>query len=135
MAGTNKLHSDMFQSRYGATLTSGTKGAKSGTDLSLLPPCNTSLLLHCKRANYQTFIWKNAHVQNPSLPSPCGNGWTFDDSGTLQIQWTGIDIIPNSITDFLANSDWFMTEQEVEEDDVFDNILDIIFEEEEDCDE
>uniref|UniRef100_UPI00358F5653 uncharacterized protein n=1 Tax=Myxine glutinosa TaxID=7769 RepID=UPI00358F5653 len=44
-----------------------------------LHPCASSLLKHCKRANYQCAIWKRSLDRNPDIPSPCGHGWRVDD--------------------------------------------------------
>ena len=48
---------------------------KYNADLSLLPPCRSSLQLHIDRANYQTYIWKQSLNAYPELPSPLENGW------------------------------------------------------------
>ena len=45
-----------------------------------LPPIYDAALHHIKRANYQTFVWKNASVPNLNLHSPDGNGWKFVDN-------------------------------------------------------
>ena len=44
-----------------------------------LPPTQDSLIQHTKRANYQTFIWRNALKAEPELPSPTGNGWHHEN--------------------------------------------------------
>ena len=48
---------------------------KYNADLSLLPPCLLSLQLHIDRANYQTYVWKQALNAYPELPSLEENGW------------------------------------------------------------
>ena len=47
-------------------------------DLSLLPPCQSSLELHCKRANFVAKMWRDA--SNPMLLSdnPIMHGWLPD---------------------------------------------------------
>lgn len=48
-------------------------------DLSVIPPCLSSLLLHMERANYVARLWKLSGV--PMLndaPSPIGYGWDQD---------------------------------------------------------
>jgi len=44
----------------------------------LLPPCCASLLKHCMRSSYQTFIWKHALVAFCPVPSPYGCRWTVN---------------------------------------------------------
>ena len=39
-----------------------------------LPPCRDCLHYHCKRANYQTAVWKNA-LTNNQVPGPARSGW------------------------------------------------------------
>ena len=41
----------------------------------LLPPTSDSVLQHARQVSYQAFIWRNALVARPHLPSPEGNGW------------------------------------------------------------
>ena len=41
----------------------------------LLPPTSDSVLQHARRVSYQAFIWRNALVAKPHIPSPEGNGW------------------------------------------------------------
>ena len=49
-----------------------------------LPPCTSSLLNHCKRANYQCAIWKKSLEAFPQVLSPVGHGWCMED-GELHI--------------------------------------------------
>ena len=37
-------------------------------DLLLLPPCESALMLHCKRTNYVAKMWKS--VLNPIASAP-----------------------------------------------------------------
>ena len=97
----DKLRYDLCLEKFQTGGGSGPLSACDGTDLSLLPPCKTSLRLHTERANYQTLIWKNAHIQTPDIPSPVGKGWQEDESG-LQIQWTEGDILPGELVDILC---------------------------------
>ena len=48
------------------------------TKTEALPPTKDNLLQHIERANYQTYIWKNAFDQNTSVDSPIGHGWVKD---------------------------------------------------------
>ena len=45
---------------------------KSKKDLDALPPTQDALILHIKRANYQTMVWKKALEPCPSLPTADG---------------------------------------------------------------
>jgi hypothetical protein len=136
MSDVNRARYLLFKSRYGSRVlnTSGTVG---GTDLSLLPPCSSALLQHCKRANYQTAIWKAAEEQFPKLPAPDGNGWKTDSEGQLQITWTEGAIMPLTVLDLIAeNADsedltkQYTDIEEVEEDDSIEYILDLLYEDE-----
>jgi len=130
----NKVRSTLFQSRYSVGLAQSMLSARSiGIDLSLLPPCRGSLRKHALRANYQTFIWRHAHVAKLELPSPTGCGWTVDDD-KLEIDWVDGDIIPTQLVDILADRSNDDDDEEVDEDDVVDNIIDDIFYEDDDDD-
>ena len=48
-----------------------------------LPPTHDALLNHLKRANYQTYIWKNATTPVLNMPSPIGNGWKLGHDGLI----------------------------------------------------
>ena len=54
-------------------------------------PCHSAFVEHCKRANYQSRIWRLASEKNPDVPSPVKHGWEFttDDDGStnLTINW------------------------------------------------
>ena len=45
-------------------------------DLFLLPPCESALMLHCKRANYVVKVWKSAVNPIVSTPEISKNGLT-----------------------------------------------------------
>lgn len=45
----------------------------------LLPPTSDSLQQHARRANYQTYIWRQALTAIQELPSPEENGWEKKD--------------------------------------------------------
>jgi len=137
---TSKVRSAIFESRYGVKLPQSLSATKScGIDLSLLPPCQAALRKHCMRANYQTLIWRQAHIAYPTLPSPDGHGWVKDADGNLHIDWIEGDMIPQTLVDILEDAD-VEDEQAVsfeatEEDDEVDNIIDIVFSADEDDDD
>jgi len=89
------------------------------------------------RANYQTTIWRNAHLASPGLPSPDGCGWTIGADDQLEIDWTGDKIMPKKLVDILTDrsSGDEELQDEVEEDDVIDNIIDDIFDDGDDDDD
>jgi hypothetical protein len=132
----NRARSQIFQSRYGGKLSQLTSTGKSkGIDLSLLPPCKSALYKHCQHANYQAFIWNNAHIANPEIPSPLVHGWTKNADGLLTVEWIEGDLMPMAITEILADEGSSTEKEEVadedviEEDDEIDNIIDIVFDE------
>ena len=71
-----------------------------GVDLSLLPPCRSSLKMHIRRANYQCLIWCKAEQATPDIPPPDGHGW-YQENGKLAYQWTDGDPMPKELVDVL----------------------------------
>ena len=61
-----------------------------------LPPTSYSLRRHTKRANYQTFIWRNPLVAMQDLQSPIGHGWELDDDCLKPVYMTK-DPAPRSL--------------------------------------
>jgi len=147
-SGTNQLRCDIFKSRYNSNSSTKACSIENGVDLSLIPPCLSSLRMHCLRVNYQTFIWRHSHQAFSDIPSPVGNGWKMDDDGNLSIEWTDGDVLPQQLVDILASAEpkesssvssdisefepYEAFEEEVEEDCEFDNIIDIIFDDDQD---
>lgn len=87
----NKLRYEKVQQKFTSRkLLSDTEG----TDMSLLPPCQSSLIMHIKRVNHQAFVWKNSHVQFPELPNPIHHGWCRDDENGLDYDWCDGPFIP-----------------------------------------
>jgi len=74
--------------------------AYTGMDMSLLPPCRDTLIMHLKRANYQTLVWLSAAQAMPDLPGPDGHGWESKD-GTLQIKLTNGFFMPQELVDIM----------------------------------
>lgn len=104
----NKLRYEMAMQR----------GFKSGLDLSLLPPCKASLDMHIKRANYQSFIWKKAHIGFVSMPLPMAHGWQMKDN-ELECTWSEDDnILPQELVDLLGKKENVDTDDDAAEDDV-----------------
>ena len=60
-----------------------------------LPPTRGALAKHIQRANYQTFVWKNALEANPKVHDPCAAGWIIID-GALTIYWTDQPLAPDA---------------------------------------
>ena len=65
-------------------------------DLSFLPPCESTLLLHVKRANYMTKVWKTSLHLDFMLPNIQKHVWL--DSGA--IQWVD-EVFPGDYRDCL----------------------------------
>ena len=124
----NQLRHDLFVSKCQPKSTQKSFAINGGLDLSLLPPCQSSLVMHAQRCNYVAYVWRQAHVQHPSTPSPNGLGWTSDDKGALQIEWSKPeDIMPQDLIDVIASDSSNIGDDDIEEDDEIENILDIIF--------
>ena len=86
-----------FQSK-----SSGLLSAKDNADLSLLPPCQTSLNLHMQRANYQALVWKKSLQAFPELPVPENHGWKMGE-GQLLIDW-GDEMFPQELENILITA-------------------------------
>jgi len=98
-------------------------------------------------------LWKHAHVAYPKMPKPAGFGWETTQEDLLEVKWTQGDLMPQELVDVLEPSvytpcegspsadvtqqvpDTDMDDEEVEEDYEMDNIIDVIFSDEEDEDE
>jgi hypothetical protein len=131
----NKLRHDMTRQKFvrgsGPPLSS-----YGGIDLSLLPPCRSSLRMHILRVNYQTRIWKNAHLPHPDIPSPVGHGWRLDETGNLTYEWTRGDIMPQELVDILSESAPDANDTDDEEDNIQVNSLaDVIYDDDDDADD
>ena len=51
---------------------------KNSKDFEKLPPTQSSLQQHIKRAHHQCVVWQSSVVTQPNIPSPVGNGWYND---------------------------------------------------------
>ena len=71
-----------------------------GVDLSLLPPCRSSLKMHIRKENYQCLILCKAEQATPDIPPPDGHGW-YQENGKLGYQWTDGDLMPKELVDVL----------------------------------
>lgn len=79
-----------------------------------------------------------AHVFFFDIPSPVGAGWQLDADDNVAVHWIEGNVRPQQLVDILEcnqpdsedNSEEILEQfgDEVEEDDEVDNILDIIFE-------
>ena len=75
------------------------KKKKKVIDLSLLPPCRSSLLHHLKRANYVAYSWRQASYAHMLIEPPQWDGWDDDYNFT----WS-CESYPKSVVDFLAST-------------------------------
>ena len=66
-----------------------------------LPPTLDALILHLKRACYQTFIWKQACQPELNLPSPDGNGW-YVNNGVLSPEYMVKPPVPESTIELVC---------------------------------
>ena len=95
--------------------------SKQLTDLYLLPPCQRTLILHLKRANYVAKIWKSANTAMIDLPTPAEHGW----DGEGDISWTD-EMFPEDLEQYVAGN------EEDDEEDFEDDVEGDVFDEEED---
>ena len=99
MYGMKKGNQDVNHCRY--TVFCSKKGKAESHQL---PPCRDCLHHHCKRANYQTAVWKNA-LTNNQVPGPAGYGWALEsgESGQrLDIVWMSGSPAPKAMIELLA---------------------------------
>ena len=87
----NEARYELFMKKY-------TKENKV-IDLSLLPPCKTTLNLHLQRCNYVARIWKCSGSAENNYPLPTEHGWNAD----FDIKWCE-DIFPSEIEDLLIGN-------------------------------
>jgi hypothetical protein len=136
----NKLCVDCFRQKF-QPKSSNVLTNTDGIDLSLLPPCRSSLKMHIVRANYQSLIWKAALVPYATTPGPIGNGWTKDENENLTFHWTEGNILPPELLDILSaipddedsqNSDDEDKGSDIDDDVEFDNYIDMIFDDDSD---
>ena len=88
-----KSVTDMFNKKY-------TQKNKV-IDLSMLPPCESALMLHCKRANDVAKIWESALNPIVHAPEIYENGWTV----TGDIEWVE-KIFPNNVEAILMDDEY-----------------------------
>eukprot|EP00794_Sanderia_malayensis_P000672 gene671-biopygen976 len=86
----NEVRKKIFWKNY--------SGESRITDLSLLPPCQSSLLLHIKRANYVARIWRQASIPIMEIEDPSYHGWQED----LTENWVTVPF-PEDITELLVD--------------------------------
>lgn len=67
-----------------------------------LPPTQDALSFHIKRAAYQSFIWKNAHMPIFDLPSPMENGGWKEENGDLLHVLMSKDPAPKEIIELIS---------------------------------
>jgi len=76
---------------------------KGKCSVDCLPPTQDALHFHLKRANYQTFIWKQALTAEPDLPTPNGNRWTME-KGSLKPVLMSLEPVPKSCKELVSCS-------------------------------
>ena len=69
-------------------------------DISLLPPCQSSLKKHTVRSNYVARMWRRASMPVMSLDDPQNHGWLPD----LKTDWID-EPYPEDVTELLLNDD------------------------------
>ena len=95
----NKVRCDLIRQKFKPAPQSVVSGSDE-VDLSLLPLCHPSLLMHIRIANYQALIWKSARMQMPEIERADGHGWKVKD-GVLDYVWTEEAIFPSELSDIL----------------------------------
>jgi hypothetical protein len=73
---------------------------KKTIDLSLLPPCQTTLKGHVNRVNYVSKMWRLANITWVELPPIDQFGWNLNGS----VSWIN-EAFPEDIADILLDQD------------------------------
>lgn len=94
-------------------------------DLSLLPPCRSSLVLHIQRVHYQTLIWKRSLQAFQNLAPPEHNGWQLKQD-QLVINW-GDKMFPKELEEVLMTEEEEQDDEDGEDDDDEYDVEDIEF--------
>ena len=97
----NKVRRKMFEKKF-------VKEEKV-IDLSLLPPCQSTLYLDILRSNYVARIWKCSLLNVVEYPGIMQNGWM--ENG--EIVWVD-DAFPDNIMDILVGEDFDEGSMELE---------------------
>ena len=77
------------------------RAKKGDVESGQLPPGKDCLLLHTRRANYQSGVWRRTLEHHQSFPSPVGHGWCIED-GKLDICWMTGSPAPDVVIEFLS---------------------------------
>ena len=107
----NKCSYQKFIERF--TAKKGILSTDVGIDISLLPPCHSSLILHIKRSNYQTAIWRRSLEPQHYLSKPSLHGWVEGVNG-LEFQWTHQEMMPQDLVSIIVDGEQSL-EDETEE--------------------
>lgn len=108
----NKLRHSQLLSKCGRD---GKISLSRKINFASLPPCQSTMMEHMKRVNYQVWVWKHAHIAQPEIPDPTdGNGWVEED-GNLAPRWSSKDILPVELVDILDTIDQDEAESDSEE--------------------
>ena len=94
----NSVRSEMFERKH--------INQKKVIDISQLPPCQSTLLLHSKRANVVAKIWNSSHEPMLEVPEFSLHGWNEE----LEIHWMDL-AFPRDINSILFDPS-FETDEE-----------------------
>ncbi|KAG1683971.1 hypothetical protein GQR58_009569 [Nymphon striatum] len=65
-----------------------------------LPPTTNAVRLHIQRANYQAFLWRQANIPVPVVPSPTSSGWK-DSDGKIKPLLTTLPPVPKACREII----------------------------------
>ena len=86
-----------FQAKYAPANKKKPLEKIMGADASMLPPCMKVLEQKVKRANYISYMWKHAHLANPTKDlNPCESGWLLVDD-RYALKWFEGEQIPQNV--------------------------------------
>ena len=145
---TDQARYDIFKSRYEPKSGKKSFSIDNGINLSLLPLTHQ----HFTCTPYEpttNHTFGKIHTFPVKIPSPINNGWKLDESRNFSVDWTSGDILPLQLVDLVSPTEpessnaepnecsetnyvYQFFKNEIEEDDEIDNIIDVIFEDEQD---
>ena len=114
---TNDVRFAYFQQNYAPQRADDPLERIKGMNPSSMPPCQYVLLMKVLRSNYVSYLWRNAHLRDPtSNIKPDGQGWIIIEN-TYHVKWFDCDQVPQSICQVLGmdTSSSYMEQDEIED--------------------
>ena len=66
--------------------------------------CFNSLQLHCRKAVYQSHVWRKCLVANPEILTLIGNGWELDEDNSICIKWDNVNSTLDEVPELIFST-------------------------------